>query len=110
MVINKLGVEFVYGGVIFKIGDPIVGTPESEYGGLYGSITEIRDGKDKETENDEPDLYCTFIPPVLPCKIKKLEKAFSNLYGQSKSLDEIGIDLVIMAPSMVKPLDDMQRS
>lgn len=108
MIINRPGAEFEYEGVIYKIGEPIVGTPESEYEGLYGSITEIRDGEDKETENETPDIYCVFDPPVLPCEVKRLEAVFSELYRQPKTLDDIVLDFVIMAPSMVKPLDDLQ--
>lgn len=108
MIINRAGAEFEYEGVIYKIGEPIVGTSESEYEGLYGRITEIRDGEDRETENETPDFYCAFEPPVLPCEVKKLEEVFSTLYGQPKTLDDIGLDLVIMAPSMVKPLDDLK--
>ncbi len=108
MIINKPGAEFEYEGTIYKIGESIVGTPESEYEGLYGSITEIRDGEDKETENETPDLYCTFDPPALPCERKRLEAVFSELYRQPKTLDDIVLDFVIMAPSMVKLLDDLQ--
>lgn len=108
MIINRPGAEFEYEGVVYKIGGPIVGTPESEYEGLFGSITEIRDGDDKETENDTPDLYCTFEPPILPCEIQVLEETFSDLYQEPKSLADIILDFVIMAPSMVQPLDDME--
>ena len=108
MIINTPGAEFEYEGVVYKIGGPVVGTPESEYEGLFGSITEIRDGEDKDTENETPDLYCTFDPPVLPCEVRKLEKVFTALYDQPKTLDEIVLDEVIMAPSMVKPLDDLK--
>lgn len=109
MIINSPDAEFEYEGVTYKIGAPIVGTPGSEYAGLFGTITEIRDGEDKDTENETPDFYCTFDPPALPCEIKKLEAAFSELYAQPKILDDIILDLVIMAPSMIKPLDDLQE-
>ena len=71
-----------------------MGTPESEYGGLYGTITEIRDGEDKETENETPDLYCSFEVPVMPCEVKKLEEIFSDLYDEPKTIDDIILDLV----------------
>ena len=74
MIINRIGAEFEYEGTTYVIGAPIVGTPESEYEGLYGTITEIRVGEDKETENETPDLYCSFEVPVLPCEVKKLEE------------------------------------
>ena len=109
MIINRIGAEFEYEGTNYAIGAPIVGTPESEYEGLYGTITEIRDGEDKETENETPDLYCSFEVPVLPCEVKKLEEVFSDLYDQPKTIDDIILDFVIMAPSMVEPLDDLKE-
>ena len=108
MIINQYGATFEYEGVTYTIGAPIVGTAESEYEGLYGTITEIRDGDDKDTENETPDLYCEFEPPVQPCEIKELEQVFSDLYDEPKTLDDIILDLVIMAPSMIRPLDQSQ--
>lgn len=110
MIINRHSDEFEYEGVTYKIGAPIVGMPESEYAGLFGIITEIRDGEDKDTENETPDLYCTFDPPALPCDVKTLEETFSELYEQPKTLDDIILDCVIMAPSMIKPLDYPQEN
>ena len=109
MIINQKGAEFEYEGTTYVVGGPVVGTPESEYVGLYGTITEIRDGADKETENETPDLYCSFETPVLPCEVKKLEEVFSNLYDQPKTIDDIILDFVIMAPSMVAPLDNLKE-
>ncbi len=105
MIINRIGAEFVYEGDAFVIGQPVVGTSQSEYEGLYGLITEIRDGKDKETENDMPDIYCAFDPPVLPHDIEELEKRFSSLYQNPKKLEGISLDEVIMAPEMVKVVE-----
>ena len=36
MIINRIGAEFEYEGATYVIGASIVGTPESEYEGLYG--------------------------------------------------------------------------
>jgi len=102
MIINHPGTEFIYDGASYKIGDRIIGTAESEYEGLYGSIFEIRDGEDKETENETPDIYCSFEEPVLPHQIKKLEEIFSELYQEPKKLEDITLDYVIMAPEMVR--------
>ena len=52
MLINKPGAEFLYNGITYRVGDVIIGSDQSEYAGLIGSILEIRDGDDKETEND----------------------------------------------------------
>ena len=107
MILNRLGAEFEYEGVTYTIGGAVVGTAESEYEGLYGRITAIYDGEDKETENETPDIYCEFDPPVMPHEVKALEKTFSDLYDQPKTLDDTVLDMVIMAPEMIRPLDDL---
>ena len=73
MILNRTGAEFEYEGVTYTIGGAIVGTAESEYAGLYGRINAIHDGEDKETENETPDIYCEFDPPVMPHEVKTLE-------------------------------------
>jgi hypothetical protein len=37
---------------------------------------EIRDGAEKETENETVDIYCCFDEPTDPYKIKELEDIF----------------------------------
>ena len=103
----KLNEEKTFAGVTYTVGGPIIGTDASEYHGLYGVITEIRDGDDKETENETPDIYCEFEPPVLPCEEKELEAVFSDLYEEPKTVEDIIFDYVIMAPEMIRPLDDL---
>lgn len=101
MLINKSGAEFLYNGITYRVGDVIIGSDQSEYAGLIGSILEIRDGDDKETENDTPDIYCSFDTPALPADIAKVEAVFSALYDTQKTLDDICFDMVIMAPEMI---------
>lgn len=72
-----------------RLAEPIVGTAESEYAGLYGRINAIHDGEDKETENETPDIYCEFDPPVMPHEVKALEDTFSDLYHQPKTIADI---------------------
>lgn len=103
MILQNKGNEFYYEGVKYVVGEEIIGTSQSEYENLVGYITEIRDGEDKETENDTPDIYCSFEAPISPHDIKKLEDVFSDLYDQPKVLDEICLDMVIMAPAMIIP-------
>ena len=74
----------------------------SDYAGLKGYITEIRTGSDKETENTSHDVYCCFDIPDDKEKVKMLEKHFSDLYGEPKTIDDLGIDLVILAPDMLR--------
>lgn len=64
MIINKDGMRYTYNGTTYTIGAAVVATEESEYQGLCGIITEIRDGVDRETENDTPDIYCCFETPL----------------------------------------------
>ena len=104
MIINRPGAEFIYDGASYKIGDRIIGTSESEYEGLFGSIFELRDGEDKETENDTPDIYCDFDLPAIRCECERLAGRFSILHGQPMSLDEINLEQVIMAPEMIRSL------
>ncbi len=109
MVLDRNGQEFVYEGVIYKVGDEIIGTDESEYKGLRGIIFEIRDGEDKETENEDPDIYCEFEAPTEPEKIAELEATFSDLYRCPKTLEDIALDYVIMAPEMIKTFGQMKQ-
>lgn len=104
MIINRPGAEFIYKGVKYVIGEEVIGTDQSEYENLIGYITEIRDGKDKETENDTPDIYCSFEPPAAPYDIAELEETFSDLYEMRKKLEDICLDMVIMAPEMITPI------
>lgn len=109
MIINKIGEMFEYEGTTYRIGGQIVGNKQSEYEGLFGTITEIRDGKDKDTENETPDIYCSFELPALPCERKVLGERFSSLYHDLKTEKDIILDCVIMAPEMIRPLDDLKE-
>ena len=102
MIINQEGMRYTYNGMTYTIGAAVMATEASEYRGLYGTITEIRDGADRETENDTPDIYCCFEPPLFQEEIRELEQRFSDLYQTPKKLDEIRLDMVIMAPEMVR--------
>lgn len=104
MILNKIGDGINQGGVTYTVGERIYANEVSEYFGLFGTITEIRSGEDKETENDTLDIYCAFDEPVLHHVIQELEKRFSSLYGSPKKIEDISLDMVIMAPEMIVPL------
>ena len=104
MIYNKINDEFLYQGITYMIGAPIVGTDESEYEGLFGSIVEIRTNDDKETENTTPDIYCSFDRPLLKQEISDIEARFSELYCGKKTIDDIILDEVILSPAMIKLL------
>lgn len=84
MIINRPGATFTYEDVVYTIGEKVFANGTSDYHGLVGHIYEIRDGEDKETENDGPDFYCSFDAPVSPDDIKRFEQYFSDLYGTKK--------------------------
>ena len=107
MILNRNGATFTYDGITYTIGDRVIATDESAYEGLFGTILEIRTGNDKSTDNDTPDFYCEFIPPVLPAEVVALEARFSALYQQKKALDDITLDEVIMAPEMIRVINPM---
>lgn len=110
MILNKPGEIFEYEGRKLMIGDQIVANGESAYSGLFGTITEIRDGEDRETENETPDIYCRFEEPVTPYEIGMLEEKFTNLCGTPKTIDDIVLDLVIMSPEMVMTIKETECS
>ena len=49
MILNKQGESFAVEGRTFLIGGMVWANDESDYRGLFGRITEIRDGADKDT-------------------------------------------------------------
>lgn len=108
MILNKPGETFEYEGGKLMIGDQIIANGKSVYEGLFGTITEIRDGKDKETENETPDLYCRFEEPDTPYEISMLEARFTNLCGTRKTINDIALDLVIMSPEMVMTVKEYE--
>ena len=91
MIINEQGAKYETEGKTFVIGEPIYVTDESDYKGLFGIVTEIRDGEDKETDNDTVDIHCTLDKPVLPFDKEQLEGRFSRLYGNKMTLENISL-------------------
>lgn len=106
MILHNQKDCFEYGGKTYFIGEEIVAENNTEYGGLFGKIIEIRTDADKETDNETPDIYCSFDPPVFPKEIEKLENSFSKLYRIPRKLDDIALDSVIMAPDMIKNISE----
>ena len=94
MIINKQGESFEYEGKKYIVGEDVYAT-ESSYYGLIGVIKEIRTGKDKETDNPEPDIYCDFFEPILTADKERLQEELGEYYA---------LDGIIMAPSMIMPI------
>ena len=111
MIYNKPNETFEYEGKKYKIGDEVVVTPvDEDYEGLIGIITEIRDGEDKDTDNETPDIYCNFFKPIIPHDIEQLEKRFSAIFQEPRKLDDINLDQVIMAPEMIEVITDIEKT
>lgn len=108
MILNKAGDVFEYEGIKYTVGEFIYANKNSDYEGLFGVIKEIRDGDDKDTENETPDIYCSFENPVMPYDVERIEKRFSELYGEKKKLDDIALDEVIMAPEHISVVHSRQ--
>lgn len=107
MVIKQTGDIYQYEGMTYIIGKRIYTNGQSDWEGLFGVITEIRTNGDKETENETPDIYCSFDVSLLPADVKELEERFSNLYREPKKLEDISLDEVIMAPKMIEAVSEM---
>lgn len=105
MIYHQPGEEFWHAGVCYKVGGRIVANEASDYAGLFGNILEIRTEDDRETDNDTPDIYCAFEAPVLSEDRLALEQTFSQLYREQKHIEDLGLDMVIMGPEMIVPLE-----
>ena len=110
MILNKQGESFAVEGRTFLIGGMVWANDESDYRGLFGHITEIRDGADKDTENEGPDIYCDFMVPEQEYMVNEIEKRFSALYRTPKHKNELPLGGVIMAPDMLEPVADTPGS
>lgn len=101
MICTRSGEGIITEGKTFAVGQRVIAT-DSDYAGLKGYITEIRTGVDKETENETNDIYCSFDIPEDKEKVRLLEEHFSGLFHEKKTIDDISLDLVIMAPDMLR--------
>ena len=104
MILTRNGESLTVEGKTFVVGATVWTNSASEYRGLIGRITEIRSGDDMETDNDCPDIYCSFEIPEKKAVVQELESRFSALYRTEKHIDELGLDSVIMAPDMLEPV------
>ena len=95
MKYNKSGEMFFYEDKMFIVGEEVYAT-ECDYAGLLGRITKIRTGDDKDTENEGPDIYCSFYSPILKQDAALLSK-------MRLGCEDLSLDLVIMAPEMLIP-------
>lgn len=88
----------------FYVGGKVWANEASDYAGLLGRVTEIRTGDDKETENEGPEICCSFDAPEHDAAIRRIEVRFSKLYQMPKRIEDLSLDDVIMAPEMLEPI------
>ena len=105
MILEKYGESLEIEGKVFSIGGRVRSVDDSDYGKLYGTILEIRTDPDKDTENEGIDIYVCFDVPEDEEMVRVIEKRFSELYGEPKTIDEIALDLVIMAPEELEIIE-----
>lgn len=96
MILNEFAQPYLIGEQLYSVGDLVYANQHSEYEGLFGHIIEIRDGEDKLTTADSPELVCAFTKPVLPDVIHRLERRISRRDRQPKMLHEIDLTRVIL--------------
>ena len=106
MILNEIGQSMEIDGVVYAVGAKIVANNKSEYRRLEGKIFEIATDDDKDTENDGPDLYCCFEKPTDAEIIKRLEKDFSAIFCSPRTIDDIILDNVIMAPEEIDVIEN----
>ena len=105
MLLERYGATLTVDGVTFMVGGRVHAKDNDEYGGLDGVILEIHTDEDKETENEGPEICCVFDVPDDPELVAEIEARFSDLYQQPKTIDDIGLDYVIMLPDTLEVLD-----
>ena len=101
MLMNRQGQSMETDGIKYCVGMEIHCNETSDYAGLCGRILELRDGDDRESEDEMVDIVCELYVPESEDKLKNIESAFSKLYGRAVTVDDIGLDYVIMSPSMI---------
>ena len=91
-----------------NVGDTVVSIPCEEFGGLIGVVTKISavGTDDHETENTTDDIYVDFRNDYGRKRRKEILQEYRELFrDQSKTWEEIGLDMIIMAPDMLLKLD-----
>ena len=90
-----------------KVGDTVVSNNNAAgYDYLVGTVIEINKvgtpEHEDDTDNDTDNIHVNFLHSCYsPQRIREIETALSELYGESKSFDDLALDDVIMASDML---------
>lgn len=106
MLYQNKGDTVIAGGKLFTVGGEVFANHTCDYEGLFGTVTEIRTGPDQSAGRDESGICCSFQPPESETMVEEIKKRFSTLFGYPKQLEDLGLDCVILAPSMLEPLPE----
>ena len=107
MVADRKGMSVVCDdGEVYTVGERVKAIDQrSDYAGLEGVIVEIRTGKDKETTNPCDEITVDFECPEDPNLREELQARMSGLYGYLVKVEDLPLELIIMAPSMIKRIN-----
>lgn len=85
---------------VLRRGDLVLSTADDAYGCLVGRVFNIipLGAPDRDTDNKTDDVYVDFSGDYSDKRIMEIETAFSGLYDESKTMDDIALDYVIMDP------------
>ena len=95
MFLNKIGEGMEVDGITYTVGQRITANKNSDYDGATGIIIEISD------EEDGVDIYCDLERPTDPEVIARIEKRFSYIYDEPRTLDEITFDEIVLQPDEI---------
>ena len=95
MTINKSGEFIEYNGVRYTVGEKITANKNSDFDGVTGIIIEI------SVEEDGVDIYCDLERPTNPEVIARIEKRFSYIFDEPRTIDEIPFDEIVLQPDEI---------
>lgn len=95
MFLNKIGEGMEVAGITYTVGQRITANKNSDYDGATGIIIEISD------EEDGVDIYCDLERPTDPEVIARIEKRFSYIFDEPKTIDEIPFDEIVLQPDEI---------
>jgi len=81
-------------------GDLVLSTEDDDYACLVGRVLDIipLGSPNHNTGNTTDDVYVDFTGDYGARRVREIEETFSGLYGETKTMDDIPLDLVIMDP------------
>ena len=87
----------------FTVGESIYVT-ETDYKGLYGTVREIRSGKDQLFPDAPPDIYCVFYPPINSEIEEMIVRRHTQINGKEIPISQICAEEVILNPTQLRPM------